>query len=1021
MNGANVSVDDMEKLFPEGQEMDVRVMGYHLIEGIALVSNKKDYLQGTVVHSSQVEVGQIVEVEIRSIEDFGLVVVIGGKVKAICPMTHLTESGKAIQAIKKFKKGQKLTVRIWEADGRAIIVTNKKSIVEFKGDIITSYDTAVEGTVTVGVVSQVSTDGLRIHFFNKVCGRISMSVLVKQGVVDVEDDYHLGQVVRCVLLRKQAPKEYKGKKGFLGKPKLILGLDIGDSSALLEAEKDKAAAAVAGGEATSQMAEEDFVSGTVLKRMEDHFLIILDDGRTAQLHETQLHDITSASKCMFNVGTFFSPKTRIEKAVIISNYKKDRMIQLTIKPLLLQAATVRSSTVSTLSQRFHANDPTAACFPKSISELSPGVVVVGYISKVESYGVVVKFRNGLSAMAPRSNIAEKFITSSVGMFEVGDSIRCVIQRIEIEKERVIISLNPNLVSPSLLGDITYATAILQNLYLLKLVENKETNLTMSTFVLGSVIEVQVLHEKEYGLVLLASNHLTMTLVRNEHKDEILSNKKGQKYVVGNTLSVRLLDFDFEHNIYDASLKNYLIKNDNQLSVKDDEMNEKKKNKKKNKTSNKLFIGLVVECIVELVKDKYLVVSCFGCVGYMMVADFHCPYKTTNDFNIGQTVRGRVEYLPSGSTLTTQNIFSYPHENQIIFRYIPEGQNIDNYRGTIARVQKEAEEADAKLLKIKNEFVAKDKHKILHEIQLGRQCKWIVKSITKTEIIVDYHDVQKVQQSGLAVRGVIHLSGAIDLTTGLNDLEVVLDQLSNMSKEERNVIHSKHPFYGISIGDTVSCTVQQMRYITNKKKQKNEDHENNNIEDDNNDTITKKDIHQVEELQVQLYLESKKSSKPDTRIPPIVQWMGRGAVQINTLYAAVVIGVNDMSCTIALSPYVLAQLSYLEVSNDYHVSKAFRDNCCVGIRLVVLVTGLHHEGAGKHSHVDVSRSRIEKLVLGSSSVTLNGRPIEVNTLQSEDKSLTEGDLVNGVIDLHFTKIPRPPAVMVLLSKWNTALL
>jgi len=150
-------------------------------------------------------------------------------------------------------------------------------------------------------------------------------------------------------------------------------------------------------------------------------------------------------------------------------------------------------------------------FPKSIADMSPGVIVVGYISKVESYGVVVKFRNSLSAMAPRSNIAEKFITSSVGMFEVGDSIRCVVQRLELEKERVIISLNPTLVTPPVLGDISYASAILQKTYLSKLLENKknnESNPNYRTYVLGSVVEVQLLHEKDYGLVLLASDHVT---------------------------------------------------------------------------------------------------------------------------------------------------------------------------------------------------------------------------------------------------------------------------------------------------------------------------------------------------------------------------------------------------------------------------------------------------------------------------------------------------------------------------------
>lgn len=50
-----------------------------------------------------------------------------------------------------------------------------------------------------------------------------------------------------------------------------------------------------------------------------------------------------------------------------------------------------------------------------------GEIVVGYIQKIESYGVLVGFRDGLTALAPRSNLADKFLSTAVGLsFGIGD-------------------------------------------------------------------------------------------------------------------------------------------------------------------------------------------------------------------------------------------------------------------------------------------------------------------------------------------------------------------------------------------------------------------------------------------------------------------------------------------------------------------------------------------------------------------------------------------------------------------------
>ena len=45
--------------------------------------------------------------------------------------------------------------------------------------------------------------------------------------------------------------------------------------------------------------------------------------------------------------------------------------------------------------------------PCKVTELVPGQLVAGFIVKVDTYGVLVRFRDALTALVPRPNIADK--------------------------------------------------------------------------------------------------------------------------------------------------------------------------------------------------------------------------------------------------------------------------------------------------------------------------------------------------------------------------------------------------------------------------------------------------------------------------------------------------------------------------------------------------------------------------------------------------------------------------------------
>ena len=273
----------IEKVYKAGTHIGIlRVLGYHLVEGLLFASNRADLLVGSagsatvkaagdieignagsdttaVVHASSVVVGRNYEVTVQSVRDFGLVLQIGtsGNVQGVCPTIHLTDTSTASYdnkgklkvpppSSKLYKKGQKMTMRVWEKDGNSILLTHKKSLLAIpdrsesasgEEGLLSMYGEARVGEVATGVISKISvTDGLTVHFANKVKALVPMLMLVKQGVLDPLEAYRVGQIVKTVIistkgvLGKAAKDINKGSRVF----RLVAALNLGKASTTLQ-------------------------------------------------------------------------------------------------------------------------------------------------------------------------------------------------------------------------------------------------------------------------------------------------------------------------------------------------------------------------------------------------------------------------------------------------------------------------------------------------------------------------------------------------------------------------------------------------------------------------------------------------------------------------------------------------------------------------------------------------------------------------------------------------------------------
>lgn len=126
-----------------------------------------------------------------------------------------------------------------------------------------------------------------------------------------------------------------------------------------------------------------------------------------------------ASVCDETLASKLTPGTSIDKLLVLEVDKSGVPI-VSLKPLLLSAAAAAAKAASGGDE-----ESKEAFLPREASELSTGDLVAGFVSRVESFGVFVKFLGRFSALCPRSMVADRTVEDPRGMFTEGDSVRWV--------------------------------------------------------------------------------------------------------------------------------------------------------------------------------------------------------------------------------------------------------------------------------------------------------------------------------------------------------------------------------------------------------------------------------------------------------------------------------------------------------------------------------------------------------------------------------------------------------------------
>lgn len=217
---------------------------------------------------------------------------------------------------------------------------------------------------------------------------------------------------------------------------------------------------------------------------------------------------------------------------------------------------------------------------------------------------------------------------------MGDSVRCVIQRIDQENNRIIVTLKPALV-PASTGSSCFFLSFMREAFSVSKQANKsmiDPSIFSKSYHIGAVVSATVTATKDFGVKLLATDRSTVMLAQTQFTTNA---------AIGAEVKVRILDIDFETNAVEVSM----LAQHTTLITK----------------TAALKVGDIVTGVTLLVKDKYLVVLSSCGIGYVMIADFHCPYQSTDSqFPVGGKLSLRLVAKPLTKSIT------FPHESAHVF-------------------------------------------------------------------------------------------------------------------------------------------------------------------------------------------------------------------------------------------------------------------------------------------------------------------------------------------------------------------
>ncbi|XP_026520514.1 protein RRP5 homolog isoform X2 [Notechis scutatus] len=390
------------EVFKPGSKHTCRIIDYSLIDDMIVVSLKQHIINAPFLRYHDMHPGQVLEGKVMTLKPLGMEVKITEGIKGFVPNLHLADV-KLKQPEKKYSTGTtvKCRVLVCNPETKKLILTLKRTLVNSKLPVLDSFEDAKPGLITHGFVACVKDFGCIVKFYNDVRGLVPTNELGLLPLTAPQEAFYEGQVVKVTVLKCEPEQE-----------RLLLSFRLEEDAIAKNGRRTE----------TSKDCEMAYKTGQIVdvkilnKKKDGLEVAILPNNVSAYLPMAQLSDHVSNSRLWWH---WLKEGDVLQKVICLHN--KGGHIILSRKPAL----------ISSMEDEHVV---------KSFADIQPGLLLTGFVRNIMSYGVFVEFPYGLTGLAPKSAMSDKFVTDTKDHFVIGQTVLAKVTSVDEEKQRTLLSL-----------------------------------------------------------------------------------------------------------------------------------------------------------------------------------------------------------------------------------------------------------------------------------------------------------------------------------------------------------------------------------------------------------------------------------------------------------------------------------------------------------------------------------------------------------------------------------------------------
>nr|XP_020451870.1 protein RRP5 homolog [Monopterus albus] len=469
-------------------EHTCRILDFSPMDQIHFVSLRRSLIEKQFYRYHDLQAGQVVEGTVSDLLNHGMVVHLSDHIKGLVPRTHLSDIILK-NPEKKYTEGMKVKCRVLsvDAENKKLYLTRKKALVESSLPLFLCYTDAHPGRVSHGYIVCIKDFGCIVRFYNDVKGLVPLGELSFEPVINPEEVFYVGQVLKTKVLQCDPQKA-----------RMMLSF-----KAALEGETEQATKPQFDCEVGMRL------EARVLKKSVNNLEVtILPDEMRAVLPTVHLSDHTSNCPLLWES---LQEGDNISNLVCFNKNKQN--ITLTKKP------TVRWS----LDEGVVAKD---------FSEIRVGMQLIGWIKNIMSYGVFVEFPYGLVGLAPKAAMTDKFLGDTTTAFKLGQTIIAKVTNLDEEKHRFLVTLKMSeVISPEgdaqtrLINGLQERRAVAE---MLALRDTSDLRQQLAALSVGQKLKLTVDAAKDIGVTFKSDDLVGATIQASKHHVMGVNLTSGQK-------------------------------------------------------------------------------------------------------------------------------------------------------------------------------------------------------------------------------------------------------------------------------------------------------------------------------------------------------------------------------------------------------------------------------------------------------------------------------------------------------------